>query len=43
MMVEGDMANELAQVGQFCPNEQCELYGDIEAAQIIGSPPLKCC
>ena len=29
------MANELAQVGQFCPNEACELYGDIETAQII--------
>ena len=29
------MTNELAQVGQFCPNEQCELYGDIEAARII--------
>jgi len=35
MMFEGDMTNELAQVGQFCPNEQCELYGDIEAARII--------
>lgn len=29
------MTNELAQVGQFCPNEACELYGEIEAAQII--------
>ena len=29
------MTNELAQVGQFCPNEQCELYGQIEAAQVI--------
>lgn len=29
------MANELAQVGQFCPNEGCELYGDIETARII--------
>jgi aspartate carbamoyltransferase regulatory subunit len=29
------MTNQLAQVGQFCPNEQCELYGEIEAAQII--------
>ena len=29
------MTNKLAQVGQFCPNEQCELYGDSEAAQII--------
>jgi len=35
MMVGGDMTNKLAQVGQFCPNEQCELYGEIEAAQII--------
>jgi hypothetical protein len=35
MMFEGDMANELTQVGQFCPNEACELYGDIETAQII--------
>jgi transposase-like protein len=29
------MTHELAQVGQFCPNEGCELYGEIEAAQII--------
>lgn len=29
------MTNELAEVGQFCPNEHCALYGDIEAAQII--------
>jgi predicted RNA-binding Zn-ribbon protein involved in translation (DUF1610 family) len=29
------MTNELAQVGQFCPNETCELYGEIAAAQII--------
>jgi transposase-like protein len=35
MMYEGEMANELAQGGQFCPNEACELYGDIETAQII--------
>jgi len=35
MMFEGDMANELAQVGPFCPNEACELYGAIETAQII--------
>lgn len=35
MMFEGDMANELAQGGQFCPNEACELYGDIETARII--------
>jgi transposase-like protein len=35
MQFRGDMTNQLAQVGQFCPNEQCELYGDIEAAQII--------
>jgi hypothetical protein len=34
-MFEGDMTNKLAQAGQFCPNEACELYGDIEAAQII--------
>jgi len=35
MMFEGDMANELAPVGQFCPNEACEVYGAIEMAQII--------
>jgi transposase-like protein len=35
MGVEGDMTNQLAQVGQFCPNEHCALYGEIEAAQII--------
>jgi transposase-like protein len=35
MRFGGDMTNKLAQVGQFCPNERCELYGDIEAAQII--------
>jgi len=29
------MANELAQVGQYCPNEACELYGKVEAAQIM--------
>ena len=29
------MTNKLAQAGQFCPNEACELYGDIETAQII--------
>ena len=29
------MTNQLAQVGQFCPNEECELYGDSEAARII--------
>ncbi len=27
--------NNLSQVGQFCPNEYCALYGEIEAAQII--------
>ena len=35
MMFEGDITNALAQVGQFCPNEACELYGDIEPAQIM--------
>ena len=35
MMFGGDMTNELAQVGRFCPNEACELYGEVEAAQII--------
>jgi transposase-like protein len=35
MRFGGDMTNELAQVGQFCPNEACELYGEIETAQII--------
>ena len=34
-MFGGDMTNKLAQVGQFCPNQQCELHGEIEAAQII--------
>lgn len=29
------MTNERAQMGQFCPNEACELQGDIKAAQII--------
>lgn len=29
------MTNKLAQGGQFRPNERCELYGEIEAAQII--------
>jgi transposase-like protein len=35
MMFGGDMTNKLAQVGRFCPNEACELYGEVEAAQII--------
>jgi transposase-like protein len=29
------MVNELAEVGQFCPNEGCERYGDVTNAQII--------
>jgi transposase-like protein len=29
------MTPELAEVGQFCPNEECERYGDIKSAQII--------
>jgi transposase-like protein len=29
------MTSELTQVGQFCPNEACALYGRVEAAQII--------
>jgi len=29
------MANGLAQAGQFCPNEACAFYGQVEAAQII--------
>lgn len=33
------MTNQLAQVGQFCPNEACESYGEIEVAQIMS--PLK--
>ena len=35
MMVEGDTTNDLAQAGPFCPNEACEVYADIETAQII--------
>jgi len=35
MMFEGDMTNQLAQVGQFCPNEAGELYGDSAAAQAM--------
>ena len=29
------MAHELAEVGQFCPNEACDRHGDVESAQII--------
>ncbi|GAB4547576.1 MAG: hypothetical protein Kow0063_42320 [Anaerolineae bacterium] len=29
------MTNALAQGGQFCPSEAGELYGEIEAAQVI--------
>lgn len=29
------MASELAEVGQFCPNEACERYGEVAKAQII--------
>ena len=29
------MTTKLAQVGQYCPNETCEWYGEIKAAQII--------
>ena len=32
MMFGGDMTNELAQVGQFCPNGRCELYGETAGA-----------
>jgi len=35
MMGEGDMTNQLAQVGQFCPNEAGEFYGDSAAAPIM--------
>jgi hypothetical protein len=35
MMFGGDMTSQLAQVGQFRPNKDCELYGEIETAQII--------
>jgi transposase-like protein len=29
------MTRELAEVGQFCPNEECKRYGDIDKAEII--------
>lgn len=29
------MTPELVEVGQFCPNEKCESYGDVEQANII--------
>ena len=29
------MTPELAEVGEFCPNEECECYGDMINAQII--------
>lgn len=29
------MTAELVEVGQFCPNEACERYGDIDEAEII--------
>ena len=29
------MTPELAEVGQFCPNKECERHGDIKNAQII--------
>jgi transposase-like protein len=29
------MTPDLAEVGQFCPNKECEGHGDIENAQII--------
>ena len=34
-MGEGGMTNQLAQVGQFCPNKACELYGDSATAPIM--------
>jgi hypothetical protein len=27
--------NELAAVGDFCPNPDCEYYGDVQAKTII--------
>jgi transposase-like protein len=29
------MVKGLAEVGEFCPNESCERYGDVKGAQII--------
>ena len=29
------MVHKLAEVGQFCPNRECERYGDVEKAEII--------
>jgi len=29
------MTHELAEVGQFCPNRECERYGEVEKAQVI--------
>lgn len=29
------MKRELAEVGQFCPNEQCERYGNVSKVEII--------
>ena len=29
------MVKELAEVGQFCPNEACERYGDVANARVI--------
>jgi transposase-like protein len=34
-MIEGDVTDKVAQVGEFCPSDGCELYGEIEEAQII--------
>jgi transposase-like protein len=30
------MNKELAEVGEFCPNEDCDGYGEVRNAQIIG-------
>jgi transposase-like protein len=29
------MPEELAEVGEFCPNEECDVYGQIEDSQIV--------
>ena len=29
------MTRELAEVGEFCPNEDCEIYGQVKDSQIV--------
>ena len=35
------MTQELAEVGEFCPNEDCEVYGKVPPYQGRGRPPTK--